>query len=95
MECEGGWKTLQDSVLSSPTSATTLLDMPSEEQRESSLTAFALVPDVSALAYTNGFGPFCGLRVRHRAKDRCPFCPSLSNRSTSPYGVHGWLDGSG
>ena len=43
--------------LSSPTPAPTLLEWPFWEQRGSGLTASAAIPDVSALACTNGVWP--------------------------------------
>jgi len=54
---QSGWRALRDSVLSSLTSAPTLLKLPCQEQRGSSLTTFAPVSVVSAPAYTNGVWP--------------------------------------
>ena len=45
------WRTLRDSILSSPTSAPTLLEWPCLEQRGSGLTSSAQVSDVSTPAY--------------------------------------------
>jgi len=61
-----GWSTLQDSVLSSPTLTATLLELPSEEEPESGLTASTPVSEDSAPAHINGVWPFCGLRVWRR-----------------------------
>jgi len=49
----GGWRTLPDSALSSPTPAPTLLEWPCQEQPGSGLTASIPVSDISAPACTN------------------------------------------
>ena len=51
-----GWSALRDFALSSPTSASTLLEWPCRKQRRSGLTASALVSDISAPADTIGVG---------------------------------------
>ena len=72
-------------ALSSSTPAPTLLEWPFQEQRGRGLTASAPVSDVSALAYTNGVWPPCGLWVWRRRTDRRPCCPPMStNPATSP-----------
>ena len=58
---QSGWKTLQDSILSSSRCATTLLDGPCQEQLGSGLSASALVLDIPAAAYANGGGLFLRL----------------------------------
>jgi len=52
-----------------PTSAPILLEWLCQEQRESILTAFAPMSDVSASAYTLGNSLFCGLWVWRRGTD--------------------------
>jgi len=52
-----GWTKLRDSVLSSPTSASSLLEWPCQEQRISGLTTSTPISDVSSPAYTNGVWP--------------------------------------
>jgi len=49
--------------------------------------------DVSARAYTTGYGPLCGLWVWRRGTDRWPSCASLSNPSASLWNA--WPDGPG
>jgi len=56
-----GWRTLRDSVLSSPTSAPILLEWPCQEQPGSGLTDSAPLLDFSDPAYTNGIWPLLRL----------------------------------
>jgi len=56
-----GWTTLQDSVLSSPTPAPTLLELPFREQRGFGLTASATISDGSAPDYKNRSWPLLQL----------------------------------
>jgi len=93
MECGGGWKTLQDSALSSSTPAPTLLEWPLQEQRESGLTASAPVSDVTAPACTNGAYGLCAPWAWRRITNRWSCCPPVSNPSTSPWTAR--PDGSG
>jgi len=86
--------TLRNSVLSSQTSATTLLKWPCQEQCRSGLPAIAPVSGVSALGCTNGVWP--PLRPVSMAQNKPSAMLSfniLSNPSTSPWTA--WPDGCG
>ena len=82
-----GWTILRDSVLSSPTLAPTLLEWLCQGQRGSALTASSPVSDISAPAYTNGYGHFWGLWVWRRKQTvhhvvlKCPI-------HRLPHGLH-------
>jgi len=94
-----GWRTLQDPVLSSPKSATTLQEWPCPEQRGSGLTASLPVSGVSAPAYTRrSMAPFAACEcaadkqtadhvVLHCPIHRSPHRAALLNRWAA---AHWW-----
>ena len=62
-----GWRTLWDTILSSLTSAPTILEWPCQEQCGSSLTTSVPVLNVSTPAHTNGVWPLWRLvSVAHK-----------------------------
>jgi len=93
MRRRSGCTTLRGFVLSSPTSAPTLLEWPSQEEPGSGSTASAPVSDVSAPACTNGVLPPLRPVSVAQKNNRRPCCPPMSNPSTSPWTA--WPDSSG
>ena len=77
-----GWTTLRDFVLSCQ--APSLPEWPFREQRAFSLIPSAPVSDISAPAHTNSVWPIRRLWVWRRTSRR-PYCPRMSNPSTSPW----------
>ena len=63
---QSGWTTLRDPVLSSSTSAPTLLEWPCQEEPGSGLTASAPVSDVSTPACTNGYCLLCSAAQKNK-----------------------------
>jgi len=83
-----GWRTLRDSVLSSPTSPPTLLECPCQEQRGSDLTTSAPLSNVSTPAYANRVWSILQLVsvVEEHTVDHVILHYEIHR---PPYGVHG------